>query len=53
MKLLTRTVLTGETRSWYEALQEMPVTVLQIGEGNFLCGFFDWQELIHLPVMRW
>lgn len=25
-----------------EQLQKLPVTVLQIGEGNFLRGFFDW-----------
>ncbi|GGA28614.1 tagaturonate reductase [Paenibacillus physcomitrellae] len=42
MKLMTKTALSGETKSRYEALQGMPITVLQIGEGNFLRGFFDW-----------
>jgi tagaturonate reductase len=26
----------------YESLRESPIRILQIGEGNFLRGFFDW-----------
>nr|WP_239565703.1 tagaturonate reductase [Paenibacillus sacheonensis] len=32
-------------RQALDAAQESPVTVLQVGEGNFLRGFFDW--MIH------
>ncbi|WP_379155773.1 tagaturonate reductase [Paenibacillus sp. sgz5001063] len=42
MKQLKSTVLQGEDKQRYEDLLEAPVTVLQIGEGNFLRGFFDW-----------
>ncbi|WP_274653537.1 tagaturonate reductase [Paenibacillus humicola] len=40
--LLTGALLEGEERSRYEAMRRSPVTVLQIGEGNFLRGFVDW-----------
>ncbi|WP_310831705.1 tagaturonate reductase [Paenibacillus pedocola] len=45
MKQFDRTALQGETKQQYERMQAAPVTVLQIGEGNFLRGFFDW--MIH------
>ncbi|MBY9078331.1 tagaturonate reductase [Paenibacillus sp. HN-1] len=45
MNLLTSSLLVGEAKRRYENLKEAPVTVLQIGEGNFLRGFFDW--MIH------
>lgn len=38
-------MLNKEQASAYEKLSEAPVTVLQIGEGNFLRGFFNW--MIH------
>ncbi|MBB6637288.1 tagaturonate reductase [Cohnella thailandensis] len=42
MKRLNRDVLNeGEQRKLAET-ESSPVTVLQIGEGNFLRGFFDW-----------
>ncbi|SDX98310.1 tagaturonate reductase [Paenibacillus sp. CF384] len=37
--------LPAKQRQAYEAMKQSPVTVLQIGEGNFLRGFFDW--MIH------
>ncbi|MUT65287.1 tagaturonate reductase [Paenibacillus sp. NEAU-GSW1] len=40
-KLNART-LSGVDKEQYEATQASPVTVLQIGEGNFLRGFIDW-----------
>lgn len=42
---LNQHALREEQRSAYEKMSEAPVTVLQIGEGNFLRGFFDW--MIH------
>ncbi|MBD2869222.1 tagaturonate reductase [Paenibacillus arenilitoris] len=42
MNKLNRNGLTEEQRSLYEQTKQAPVTVLQIGEGNFLRGFFDW-----------
>lgn len=35
----------GPELALFEAMQQSPVKVLQIGEGNFLRGFFDW--MIH------
>lgn len=43
--LLNDSMLTGESRETFEAMKNAPVTVLQIGEGNFLRGFVDW--MIH------
>lgn len=45
MKQLTQHTLGEEQQAAYEKMSEAPVTVLQIGEGNFLRGFFDW--MIH------
>ena len=42
LPLLAGGLLDGDERSRYEAMRQSPVTVLQIGEGNFLRGFFDW-----------
>ena len=42
MRRLNRSVLTGEDRTLAEQAASSPVTVLQIGEGNFLRGFVDW-----------
>lgn len=42
MNRLNRDSLTPEERRSWEALRGGPVTVLQIGEGNFLRGFADW-----------
>jgi tagaturonate reductase len=42
MKQLNREQLTEADRRRYDAVVESPVTVLQIGEGNFLRGFVDW-----------
>jgi tagaturonate reductase len=39
---LDRTYLTGEEAEQFRHLLEFPIKVLQIGEGNFLRGFFDW-----------
>ncbi|SFJ55516.1 tagaturonate reductase [Paenibacillus sp. UNC496MF] len=45
MRRIHREILNDPDRQAYDAAQESPVTVLQIGEGNFLRGFFDW--MIH------
>jgi tagaturonate reductase len=42
MNLLKPQLLTGEQSSSYEQMKQAPITVLQIGEGNFLRGFVDW-----------
>ncbi|UQZ32276.1 altronate oxidoreductase [Paenibacillus sp. PK3_47] len=42
MNLLNSSFLNDDAKRRYEELQKAPVTVLQIGEGNFLRGFFDW-----------
>lgn len=42
---LTQHQLHGRQHAGYKELTAAPVTVLQIGEGNFLRGFFDW--MIH------
>jgi tagaturonate reductase len=39
---LNRTLLQGEDRALADAAGNSPITVLQIGEGNFLRGFIDW-----------
>lgn len=39
---LNATSLSVEHRAKWERMKDMPVTVLQIGEGNFLRGFADW-----------
>ncbi|WP_308636002.1 tagaturonate reductase [Paenibacillus silvisoli] len=40
--LLNRSLLNEAERQATDAATQSPVTVLQIGEGNFLRGFFDW-----------
>ncbi|MBB6731630.1 tagaturonate reductase [Cohnella zeiphila] len=42
MTRLNKDALKAAERRSYEAAARDPVTVLQIGEGNFLRGFFDW-----------
>ncbi|GIP17306.1 altronate oxidoreductase [Paenibacillus montaniterrae] len=42
---LNRISLEAGQKHVFDELTEAPVTVLQIGEGNFLRGFFDW--MIH------
>ncbi|TYP76352.1 tagaturonate reductase [Paenibacillus methanolicus] len=42
MKTLSERTLGLAEREALEALQNAPVTILQIGEGNFLRGFVDW-----------
>ncbi len=42
MNLLNSQALSEEQRMSYERLKQSPITVLQIGEGNFLRGFADW-----------
>lgn len=51
---LSRDSLTPELREKFERLQADPVTILQVGEGNFLRGFFDWmiQECRDLGLYR-
>ncbi|RKP57346.1 tagaturonate reductase [Cohnella endophytica] len=39
---LGRDALTEERKSKFDRMKNAPVTVLQIGEGNFLRGFTDW-----------
>ncbi|MBH8607618.1 tagaturonate reductase [Thermoactinomyces sp. CICC 10521] len=43
--ILGKECLTDTERRAYEQMKKSPVKVLQIGEGNFLRGFFDW--MIH------
>lgn len=45
MKSLSSERLTSEYREILVAVKTAPVTILQIGEGNFLRGFADW--MIH------
>jgi tagaturonate reductase len=45
MTTLNSNQLNEEQASLYEATKLAKITVLQIGEGNFLRGFFDW--MIH------
>ncbi|UVI28516.1 tagaturonate reductase [Paenibacillus spongiae] len=40
--LLNPNVITEEQRHLFESMKASPVTVLQVGEGNFLRGFVDW-----------
>lgn len=40
--LLNPSMLTSESREVFERMNNEPVTILQIGEGNFLRGFVDW-----------
>ncbi|ANY67374.1 altronate oxidoreductase [Paenibacillus sp. BIHB 4019] len=42
MSQLNKSLLGQEDRERYEAVQAGKITVLQIGEGNFLRGFADW-----------
>lgn len=42
MTTLNHSKLNEEQTRLYEAAKQAKVTVLQIGEGNFLRGFFDW-----------
>ncbi|MFX3636774.1 MAG: tagaturonate reductase [Candidatus Pristimantibacillus sp.] len=42
MNYLNQSLLKGADRELYDASQASPITVLQIGEGNFLRGFIDW-----------
>ncbi len=46
MDSLNRTQISDVEKLQWEATMHAPVTVLQIGEGNFLRGFFDW--MIHV-----
>ncbi|HIW33204.1 MAG TPA: tagaturonate reductase [Candidatus Paenibacillus intestinavium] len=39
---LDKEVLTTEQSLMYNKMKQSPIKVLQIGEGNFLRGFFDW-----------
>lgn len=45
MTTLNRFALNETDRSSLQLTEASPVTVLQVGEGNFLRGFFDW--MIH------
>lgn len=45
MKILNVNTLNATEVKQFNELQASPVTILQIGEGNFLRGFFDW--MIH------
>jgi len=45
LQQLTQNLLNEEQHSAHNRMSESPITVLQIGEGNFLRGFFDW--MIH------
>ncbi|WP_127530212.1 tagaturonate reductase [Paenibacillus kobensis] len=45
MEQLKRSKLQGDELAQFELTANAPVTVLQIGEGNFLRGFADW--MIH------
>lgn len=42
LQRLTPQVLPANVQHDIQKLRESPVTALQIGEGNFLRGFFDW-----------
>lgn len=42
MNTLNRLLLPEKDRQRWETVRQAPVTILQIGEGNFLRGFFDW-----------
>lgn len=42
MTTLNHNQLNGEQTRIYEDMKQAQITVLQIGEGNFLRGFFDW-----------
>jgi tagaturonate reductase len=42
---LSKEYLDEAERRHYEQMKKSPVKILQIGEGNFLRGFFDW--MIH------
>ncbi|WP_422660538.1 tagaturonate reductase [Paenibacillus sp. EC2-1] len=44
--LLNPSMLTSESREIFETMNNEPVTILQIGEGNFLRGFVDWMIYI-------
>ncbi len=40
--LLSKENLSPQEQEQYTAVQHSPITILQIGEGNFLRGFVDW-----------
>lgn len=42
MNVLNSHTLSAGSRGAFDAAKDAPVTVLQIGEGNFLRGFVDW-----------
>jgi tagaturonate reductase len=42
MRSLNRSALNEQQISVIDEVNASPITVLQIGEGNFLRGFFDW-----------
>lgn len=46
MKMLNKQLLDQADLDRYESVQSSPITILQIGEGNFLRGFMDW--MIHV-----
>ncbi|MCL6457566.1 MAG: tagaturonate reductase [Gorillibacterium sp.] len=39
---LNQTCLTDSEQEKFAQLHQDPITILQVGEGNFLRGFFDW-----------
>jgi len=45
MPTLNRSVLNESQAALFDSAKNSPTTILQIGEGNFLRGFFDW--MIH------
>lgn len=46
LNALSRSSLAREQQEQFDLMMESPVTIVQIGEGNFLRGFFDW--MIHV-----
>jgi tagaturonate reductase len=42
LETLNQTCLNPSEKAAFEAMRSSPVKILQIGEGNFLRGFFDW-----------
>jgi tagaturonate reductase len=42
LETLNQTSLNPSEKAAFDAMRSSPVKILQIGEGNFLRGFFDW-----------
>lgn len=42
METLNQTSLNPSEKAAFEAMRSSPIKILQMGEGNFLRGFFDW-----------